>query len=97
MAIAIRSPETLRMIEEICLRTGEDPQTVVLRAVQEQLARLPASNEEQSARIRTPEEETERSAGMHAVVREPQTTFNERSPTAAELIDELYDENGLPR
>ena len=97
MAIAIRAPETLRIIEEICLRTGEDPQTVVPRAVQEQLARLPVSNEEQSARIRTPEEESERCARMHAVVREPQTTFNERPPTAVELMDELYVENGLPR
>jgi hypothetical protein len=77
MAIAIRSPETLRMIEEICQRTGEDPQTVMLKAVQEQLARLPASDYERTAPTRTPEQ-------AHSI-------------SSRDLIDELYDENGLHR
>ena len=59
MAIRIEAPETLRLIEELCRRTGEDPETAVRVAVDEMYARISVSEQEQALPTRTPEEETE--------------------------------------
>ena len=60
MALRIEAPETLRLIEELCRRTGEDPETAVRVAIDEMYARICKSEQEQVSPTRTPEEEAER-------------------------------------
>ncbi len=86
MALQIETPETIRKIEELVRRTGEDDETAVRVAVQERLARL-----------RTPEEEAERRARVYAIVEELQTSFKEHPEAAVNLEELLYDEAGLPK
>lgn len=79
-------PETIRLIEELSLRTGEGPESAMQAALRERLARF-----------RTPEEEAERRAQLYALVRDLQARFKAH-PNAVVAIDELlYDENGLPQ
>lgn len=59
MPIRLEAPETLRLIEELCRRTGEDPETAVRVAVDEMYARLTISDHAQASSTRVPDEETE--------------------------------------
>jgi hypothetical protein len=86
MALQIEAPETIRLIEDLARRTGESAETVVRVAVQERLARL-----------RTPEEETERRARVYALVKELQASFKAHPEAAVNLDEFLYGEDGLPK
>lgn len=59
MAIRIETPETLRLIKELCRRTGENPETAMRVAVDEMHARMRVTEQAQASPTRTPEEETE--------------------------------------
>jgi hypothetical protein len=63
MAIRIEAPETLRLIEELCRRTGEDPETAVRVAVEEMYARIRASEQGQASPTQTPDRKAERPQG----------------------------------
>ena len=85
MALQIKAPETIRLVEELARRTGEGAETVVQVALQERLARL-----------RTPEEEAERRAGcMRSYMSLPRTLRNREMITDHGEL--LYGEDGLPR
>jgi hypothetical protein len=86
MALQIETPGTIRLIEDLARRTGENPETVVRVAVQEQLARL-----------RTPEEEAERRSRVYELVKELQASFKEHPEAAVDHGELLYGEDGLPR
>lgn len=86
MALQLESPETIRLIEEVSRRTGESSETAVAVALQERLARL-----------RTPEEEAERRARVHALVRELQAAFKAHPEAIVDHGELLYGEDGLPR
>jgi hypothetical protein len=86
MALQIEAPETIQLFEELSRRTGEGTETVVQAALRERLARL-----------RTPEEETERRAEVYALVKELQARFKEHPSSVIHHGELLYGEDGLPR
>jgi hypothetical protein len=80
LVLRIDNPETLRVIEELCRITGEDPETAVSVAVQERLARLRAGERED--RIR----ETER-ARLRALVDADVETTNRLHTDDFQLVN----------
>ena len=86
MALQIKAPETIRLVEELARRTGEGAETVVQVALQERLARL-----------RTPEEEAERRARVYALVHELAGYFKEAPEMITDHGELLYGDDGLPR
>ena len=86
MALQIKSPETIRLVEELARRTGEGAETVVQVALKERLARL-----------RTPEEEAERRARVYALVHELAGYRKEAPEMTTDHGELLYGEDGLPR
>ncbi|MDF3017647.1 MAG: hypothetical protein K0R44_2872 [Thermomicrobiales bacterium] len=86
MALQIKAPETIRLVEELARRTGEGAETVVQVALQERLARL-----------RTPEEEAERQARVYALVHELAASIKESGVPLEDPDELLYGEDGLPR
>ena len=86
MALQLEAPETIRLVEDLSRRTGEDVETVVRVALQERLARL-----------RTPEEEAERRARVYELVRELQAHAREHPGAIVDPGEFLYGEDGLPK
>jgi hypothetical protein len=86
MALQIKAPETISVIQELARRTGQSEERVVDVAVRERLARL-----------RTPEEEAERRARVYALVHELATMIKESGVPLEDPGELLYGEDGLPR
>ena len=86
MALQIDAPETIRLIEDIARRTGEDAETVVQVALRERRARM-----------RTPEEEAERRTRVYALVHELAGYFKEAPEMVTDHGELLYGDDGLPR
>jgi antitoxin VapB len=86
MALQIEGPETIRVIRELARRTGQSEERVVDVAVRERLARL-----------RTPEEETERRARVYAIVQDLQARIKASGQPILDPDELFYDENGLPK
>jgi hypothetical protein len=78
--------ETIRLIEELSLRTGESPETVVQVALRERLRRL-----------ETPEEREKRRAELQALVDSLAARFKASGQPLVDHGDLLYGEDGLPR
>ena len=85
MALQIKAPETIRLVEELARRTGEGAETVVQVALREQLARL-----------RTPEEAEQR-ARVYALVHNLAAAIKESGVPLEDPDELLYGEDGLPR
>jgi hypothetical protein len=79
-------PETIRLIEELSLRTGENPEAALQVALRERLARY-----------RTPEEEAERRERLTALIESLAARFKESGQPLVDHGDFLYGEDGLPR
>lgn len=94
MGLNIKRPETEANIRKLAARTGESLTDAIDRAVREKLARLDA----QAARNRpaeTAEQILEKLRPLQeAVAAERRSRGDTR--TSKELMDELYDEHGLP-
>jgi antitoxin VapB len=94
MGLNIKRPETEANIRKLAARTGESLTDAIDRAVSEKLARLDA----QAARNRpaeTAEQILEKLRPLQeAVAAERRSRGDTR--TSKELMDELYDEHGLP-
>jgi hypothetical protein len=86
MALQIETPETIRLIEEVSRRTGEQPETAVQVAMQERLARL-----------RTPEEEAQRRAEIYALVHELRSLVKQSPGPIQDPGELLYGDDGLPK
>jgi hypothetical protein len=86
MALQIKAPETIQLIEDVSRRTGESAETVVRVAVQERLARM-----------RTPEEEAARRARVYALIDELAEYRKDAPEITTDHGELLYGEDGLPR
>ena len=86
MALQIEAPKTIRLIEDLARRTGEDVETVVQVALRERLARL-----------RTPEEEAARRARVYAIVHELAGYAREVPGLVTDHGELLYGDDGLPK
>jgi len=85
MTLSIRDPEVDRLARDLADRTGEPITTVVKTALKQYRATLPQTSAEQ--RLQRINELVERIASMPVV--DPRSS--------KEIIDDLYDENGLPK
>ncbi len=86
MALQIRTPETLRLVEELARRTGESEESAVEIAVRERLERL-----------QTPEAREKRRAELQALADSLAARFKASGQPLVDHGDLLYSEDGLPR
>lgn len=94
MGLNIKKPETEANIRKLAARTGESLTDAIDRAVSEKLARLDAEAA-RNQRTETAKEILEKLRPLQeAVAAERRARGDTR--TSKELMDELYDEHGLP-
>jgi hypothetical protein len=82
----VRDPKIDELAQKLAQQTGEDPTQAVIRVLEEKLQRGP----ERSA-LSEDSKVTELLA-----IAERATGLQSENKTSRELIEELYDENGLP-
>jgi antitoxin VapB len=87
MALHINDPQTDKLARQLADQTGESLTTAVNKALKERLDRVGTDRE---AEIQKKMKEIERIAAGAKGLRK-------LKKSSRELIDELYDENGLPR
>ena len=88
MALHIRSPLVDKLARKVARRTGETLTKAIASALSERLERLEAGDRDsQQAMIDKLMEISDRAA-KH---------LNRTNKTSTELLDELYDADGLPR
>ncbi len=94
MGINIKNEETEAVVRELASLTGEGLTEAIESAAREKVARL--RQQKKRGRARSLEEYL-RAVGplQDAIAQERRANGDTR--TAAELMDELYDEHGLPR
>ncbi len=86
MSLYIRKPETEKLARELASRTGESLTDAVHKSLEERLARVPCGNgSDKEARVAQLLKIAEGATGLRAL-----------NKTSLELLDELYDESGLP-
>jgi antitoxin VapB len=85
MTLSIRDPEVDRLARDLANRTGEPITKVVKTALKQYRATLPPASADQ--RLQRINELVERIAAMP--VADPRSS--------KELLDDLYDEDGLPK
>jgi hypothetical protein len=86
MNVRISDPKIDELAAELAKRTGEDPTQAVVRVLEEKLQVEPAQNRQsENAKVAQLLAIAERATGLQG-----------EGKTSRELIDELYDENGLP-
>jgi len=87
MALHIRQEQTEKLARELAKRTGETLTGAVHTALEERLSRVAqAGRAGKEAKVSQLMAIAERAQGLQA-----------EGKSARELIDELYDEDGLPR
>jgi antitoxin VapB len=88
MALHVRSETVDRLARKIAKRTGETLTEAISKALAERLDRLEAGDRKNEDRmIAELTEISDRAAKL----------LRRTGKTSTELLDELYDENGLPR
>jgi antitoxin VapB len=92
MGLNIKNPNVEADIRKLAELTGESLTTAIREAVREKLARL----EQQAGRRETLEEHLAAIRPLQEALKAQQLRPEDKR-TARELIDELYDEHGLPK
>jgi len=88
MALHIRSPRVDRLAREVSQRTGETLTEAIARALAERLDRLQAADRiAENAKFEELMEISNRVAKL----------LRHEKKSSTELLDELYDDDGLPR
>jgi len=88
MALHIRSSSVDRLARKVAKRTGETLTAAIETALSERLERLEiVERDEDEALLRD----------VHAITRRVSTALKKGKKTSRELVDDLYDENGLPK
>lgn len=86
MAVQLKAPDTINLLEAIKQLTGESTEIAVKKALQERLDRL-----------REPEDEEERWARVQELVDSLAKRFRESKVPYVDHGELLYGEDGLPR
>ena len=89
MALHIRSPRVDKLAREVSERTGETLTEAIARALSERLDRLKAADRSS--------EQAMFDKLMEISNRAAKLLNNTTNKTSTELLDELYDDDGLPR
>jgi antitoxin VapB len=88
MALHIRSPRVDELARKVSERTGETLTDAIERALSERLARLDVADRNNEQAMFDKLMEISDRAAKH---------LNKTRKSSTELLDELYDEHGLPR
>jgi antitoxin VapB len=88
MALHLTDPDTDRLARELARETGETLTQAVNRAVKERLGRVKTKQQAHDEKFLA---EIKRIQNMVS------PEFRNQKKTGRELIDEMYDENGLPK
>src|SRR5687768_17254050 len=86
MALQIKAPETLRLVEELARRTGESTESAIEIAVRERLERL-----------QTPAARERRQDELQALADSLAARFKASGQPLVDHGELLYGEDGLPR
>jgi antitoxin VapB len=88
MALHIRSSSVDRLARKVAKRTGETLTAAIETALSERLERLENVDQaDEDALLRD----------LRAITRRVSPALKKSKKTARELVDELYDEDGLPK
>lgn len=88
MALHIRSSSVDRLARKVAKKTGETLTAAIENALAERLERLEGiERNDDEALLRD----------LRAITRRVSPALRKSKKTSRELIDELYDENGLPK
>lgn len=85
MTLSIRDVQTDRLARDLAKRTGKPITTVVKEALSDYAAKAPISDAE------------ERIRGIHELLAKLDKAPIKDHRSAKEIMDDLYDENGLPK
>jgi antitoxin VapB len=88
MALHIRSPLVDKLARKVSRRTGETLTEAIARALSERLERLEAADRDSEQALVDKLMEISNRAATH---------LNKTKKSSTELLDELYDDQGLPR
>ena len=88
MALHLNDPETDRLARELARETGESLTEAVNRAVKERLDRVTAAQQAKEKKLL---------AEFEKILSRVSPELRAEKKTGRELIDEMYDEDGLPR
>ena len=92
MALNIKNEHVHALAREAARRTGLTQTSVLERALEEFLARLPDAEDADELRIR------ERRAKVDEVLREMHALISDEDRAAVKrFMEEMYDDHGLPR
>jgi antitoxin VapB len=88
MALHLTDPETDRLARELARETGESLTEAVNRAVKERLDRVSASQQKKEKKLL---------AEFEKILSRVSPELRAEKKTGREMIDEMYDEDGLPK
>ena len=88
MALNIDDPEIDRMARELAEATGESVATAVRTAIEQRLTRECSAERER---------ERKKQALQEIVARTSALRWKNSGKSSREMVEELYDENGLPK
>lgn len=88
MALHLNDRETDRLARELAERTGETLTGAVQKALKERLERITSKQSEEEERFL---------ADIRKIQSRVSPELRNSKKTAREMIDELYDDDGLPR
>lgn len=86
MALTIKRAETEQLARQVARLTGESMTSAIEVALAERLQRLRRGDDEVDARL----------AQIVAISEDAARRWPPAGPSATELLDELYDDKGLP-
>ena len=88
MALHLTDPETDKLARELASRTGESLTGAVQQALRERLARVAGKQSKDEEKLL---------ADVKKILSKVSPAFRRQKKTGRQMIEELYDEDGLPR
>lgn len=88
MALNIEDPETDRLARALAEATGETIESAVKTAIEQRLTRECSAERERERKVEAAREIVARTAALR---------WKDSGKSAREMVEELYDENGLPK
>ncbi|MDE0253545.1 MAG: type II toxin-antitoxin system VapB family antitoxin [Rhodospirillaceae bacterium] len=88
MALNIEDPETDRLARALADATGESIESAVKTAIEQRLTRECSTGRERERKLE---------AAREVVARTSALRWKDSGKSAREMVEELYDENGLPK
>ena len=88
MALTIEDPEIDRLARTLADATGESIESAVKTALEQRLTRECSTERERERKLEAAREIVERTSALR---------WKDSGKSSREMVEELYDENGLPK